>query len=87
MFYFIESATIIIFFARLVHFQGERGVVKKGTLCTLVMMMKKMGRSPMSPRTEQAQNDFPSNTSLSIKNIGIPNKNDLHLIFQAPDSL
>jgi hypothetical protein len=39
----MESATIIIFFARLVHFRGERGVVKKSTLCTLViLMMKKM---------------------------------------------
>jgi hypothetical protein len=38
----MESATIIIFFARLVHFQGEKGVVKKSTLCTLVIMMKKM---------------------------------------------
>jgi hypothetical protein len=38
----MESATIIIFFARLEHFQGERGVVKKSTLCTLVIMMKKM---------------------------------------------
>jgi hypothetical protein len=37
----MESATII-FFARLVHFQGERGVVKESTLCTLVIMMKKM---------------------------------------------
>jgi hypothetical protein len=42
MFYFIESATIIIFFARLVHFQGGEGVVKKSTFCTLVIMMKKM---------------------------------------------
>jgi hypothetical protein len=30
------------FFATLVHFQGERRVVKKSTLCTLVIMMKKM---------------------------------------------
>jgi hypothetical protein len=29
MFYFIESATIIIFFARLVHFQGEEGGCEK----------------------------------------------------------
>jgi hypothetical protein len=35
VFYFMESATIIFFF-------GERGVVKKSTLCTLVIMMKKM---------------------------------------------
>jgi hypothetical protein len=35
----MESATIIIFFATL---SGERGVVKKSTLCTLVIMMKKM---------------------------------------------
>jgi hypothetical protein len=35
-FYFIEFATFVIFFARLVHFQGERGVVNKSTLCTLV---------------------------------------------------
>jgi hypothetical protein len=41
MFYFMEFATIIIFFTRLVHFQG---VMKKSTLCTLVnvIMMKKM---------------------------------------------
>jgi hypothetical protein len=43
MFYFMESATTIIFFARLVHFQGgKRGVVKKSTLCTLAIMMIKM---------------------------------------------
>jgi hypothetical protein len=29
MFYFMESATIIIFFARLVHFQGGGGVCEK----------------------------------------------------------
>jgi hypothetical protein len=38
----MESATIIIFFARLVHFQGGEGVVKKSTLYMLVIMMKKM---------------------------------------------
>jgi hypothetical protein len=42
MFYFVESAASIIFFARLVRFLGERGVVIKSTLCTLVIMMKKM---------------------------------------------
>jgi hypothetical protein len=29
MFYFMESATVIIFFARLVHFQGRRGGCEK----------------------------------------------------------
>jgi hypothetical protein len=29
MFYFMESATIIIFFARLVHFQGGEGCCEK----------------------------------------------------------
>jgi hypothetical protein len=29
MFYFMESATIIIFFARLVHFQGGEGGYEK----------------------------------------------------------
>jgi hypothetical protein len=44
LFHVLFSATIFIFFTRLVHFEGgeERGVVKKSTLCTLVMMMKKM---------------------------------------------
>jgi hypothetical protein len=44
MFYFMESATIIIFFARLVHFQGGQGGCEKeySSLCTLVIMMKKM---------------------------------------------
>jgi DNA primase large subunit len=32
MLYFMESATIIIFFARLVHFQGERGCEKEYSL-------------------------------------------------------
>jgi hypothetical protein len=36
MFYFIESATIIIFSLDLYTFRG-RGVVKKSTLCTLVI--------------------------------------------------
>jgi hypothetical protein len=42
MFYFMESATIIIFFARLVPSGGRGGLWKKSTLRTLVIMMKKM---------------------------------------------
>jgi hypothetical protein len=44
-FYFMESCHHHHFFARLVHVQGERGrggVVKKSTLWTLVIMMKKL---------------------------------------------
>jgi hypothetical protein len=38
----MESATIVIFSLDLYTFRGERGVVKKSTLCPLVIMMKKM---------------------------------------------
>jgi hypothetical protein len=49
MFYFMESATIIIFFPTL----ALLGAVKKSTLCTLVIMIKKMD----GPLIEYRQND------------------------------
>jgi hypothetical protein len=42
IFYFMESATIIIFFTRLVHFQREGGGCEKEYSLSLVIMMKKM---------------------------------------------
>jgi hypothetical protein len=62
MFYFMESATIIIFFARLAHFQGEE---KKCTFCTLVIMMKKMD-SLLKPHCIQSSRVLvPAGTSKS----------------------